>query len=127
MAVKSNYWAQRALNHILRNTASTPPATVYLALYTSDPTVADSGTEVSGNGYARVACAFNAATTSGCANTSDTSFPAATGSWGTVTHMAVRDASTAGNLLYFGPITSFTVSSGNIVTILAGNLVINET
>lgn len=52
MSQLSNYLENKLIDHVLRNTAYTPPATVYLALYTTDPTDADSGTEVSGGGTA---------------------------------------------------------------------------
>lgn len=35
-------------------------------------------------------------------NSAEVSFAAATADWGTVTHIGIRDAATAGNLLYFG-------------------------
>lgn len=52
---KSNYLEDALLNHVLRNTAYTPPTTVYAALYLSDPTDEDKGQEVKGGGYARAA------------------------------------------------------------------------
>ena len=53
MAEFSNFMENKIIDHMLRNQAYTPPATVYVALYTSDPTDADTGTEVSGGSYAR--------------------------------------------------------------------------
>ena len=53
MSEMSNYLENALVNAVLRNTSYTSPATVYLALYTSDPTDADAGTEVSGTSYAR--------------------------------------------------------------------------
>ncbi len=53
MAEFSNYLENKVLDHVLRNTSYTSPTTVYVGLYTSDPTDAGSGTEVSGGSYAR--------------------------------------------------------------------------
>ncbi len=55
MAEMSNYLENALINATLRNTSYTSPTTVYVALYTSDPTDADSGTECSGTSYARQA------------------------------------------------------------------------
>jgi hypothetical protein len=54
MAEMSNYLEDALINATLRNTSFTSPAVVYLGLYTSDPTDADTGTEVSGNAYAQI-------------------------------------------------------------------------
>ena len=48
MAAISTYLADKLFNHVLRNEVYTPPAKVYLALYTTDPTAAGTGTEVQG-------------------------------------------------------------------------------
>lgn len=58
MAEMSNYLENALLNAVLRNTSYTSPSTVFVALYTSDPTDAGSGTEVSGGSYARKSVTF---------------------------------------------------------------------
>ena len=63
MAEMSNYLENALINATLRNTTYTSVATVYVSLWTSDPTDAGSGTEVSGGSYARTAVSF--ATASG--------------------------------------------------------------
>jgi hypothetical protein len=94
-----------------------------VALYTADPTDADSGTEVSGGSYARTSVTFGAPSNGVATNSADVTFPTSTGSWGTVTHVGVRDAVTSGNLLYHAALTtSKTVSSGDIFKISSGNL-----
>jgi len=60
MAEFSNYLENAFINAALRATNFTAPTTVYVSLYTSDPTDADSGTEVSGGSYARTSAAFDA-------------------------------------------------------------------
>lgn len=127
MSQMSTYLENALLNHVLRNTPLTSPATVYAALYTSDPTGADSGTEVSGGSYARQAITFGAPSGGSCSNSADVTFPVATGSWGTVTHVGIRDASTGGNLLYVGALTvSQAVASGNQFKFPSGQLVVQN-
>ena len=123
MAQMSNYLENAIINATLRNTSYTSPTTVYVALYTSDPTDADTGTEVSGGSYARQSVTFGSPSNGVSTNSADVTFPTATGSWGTVTHIGIRDASTAGNLLYHAPLTtSKTIGSGDIFKISSTNL-----
>ena len=91
--------------------------------YTSDPTDADSGTEVSGGSYARTSATFDAPSNGVTQNSADVTFPTATDSWGTVSHIGIHDASTGGNLLFHTPLdTSKTIDSGDIFKIESGNL-----
>jgi hypothetical protein len=94
-----------------------------VALYTTDPTDADTGTEVSGGSYARQAVTFGSPSNGVSTNSASVTFPTATGNWGTITHIGIRDASTAGNLLYHTPLdTSKTVNTSDVFTISSGNL-----
>jgi len=106
----SDYLAKAVLNQVFRNTNYTRPATVYVALYTSNPTAADTGTEVSGGAYARQAVTFGAPSAVGgkqtISNSAEIAFPAASADWGTITHIGIRDAATGGNLLYYGAVTN---------------------
>jgi hypothetical protein len=125
MAEFSNYLENALIDAVLRNTSYTSPATVYVSLYTSDPTDADTGTEVStsGTGYARQAVTFGAPSNGVSTNSADVTFPTATSSFGTVTHIGIHDASTGGNLLFHTPLdTSKTIDSGDIFKITTGNL-----
>ena len=118
----SNYLETKVLDHVFGATAYTAPATLYVGLYTATPNDAGGGTEVSGTGYARQSAAF---TTSGdtTSNTAAIEFPTAGSSWGTVTHVGVFDASTSGNLLVYGTLsTSKLVESGDVFRIPAGDL-----
>jgi hypothetical protein len=125
MAEFSNFLENALINATLRATTYTSPATVYVSLYTSDPTDADSGTEVSGGSYARTSAAFDAPSNGVTQNTSDVTFPTATASWGTVTHVAIHDAASAGNMLFHTPLdTNKTIDSGDIFKITAGNLTV---
>lgn len=130
MAGKSKYLEQKILNHVLRNASYTPPTTLYLALFTVDPTDAGTGTEVTGGSYARQTVAFNAPAASGVStstNSADVLFPVASAAWGTVTHWGIFDAATAGNLLYLGALTpNKAVASADQIKIAAGTLSVTE-
>jgi hypothetical protein len=123
MAEMSNYLEGALINAVLRNTSYTSPTTVYLALYTSDPTDADAGTEVSGNAYARQSITFGAPSNGVSTNSAAIEFPQATGSWGTVAYVGIRDASTAGNLLFHTALdASKTIATGDVFRVAAGSL-----
>lgn len=118
----SNYLENKILLHVFGATPYTAPATLYVALFTSDPGEDGTGTEVSGGSYARQTATF---TVSGnlASNTAAVEFPTATASWGTITYAAVYDAATGGNLLGSGGLaTSKTISSGDVFRIPAGDL-----
>ena len=119
----SNYLENALINVTLRNTAYTAPTTVYVALYTTDPTDADTGTEVTGGSYARQSVTFGVPSNGTSTNSADITFPTCTLTWGTVSHIGIRDALTSGNLLYYTPLdVSKTISTGDIFKITTGNL-----
>ncbi len=119
----SNFLENALINATLRNTTYTSVATVYVSLWTSDPTDAGSGTEVSGGSYARTAVTFAAPSNGVTTNSADVTFPTATASWGVVGWIGINDAATSGNLLYHSPLdTSKTIDSGDIFKISTGNL-----
>jgi hypothetical protein len=123
MAEMSNFLENALINATLRATTYTSVATVYVSLWTSDPTDAGSGTEVSGGSYARTAVTFAAPSNGVTTNSADVTFPTATGSWGVVGWIGINDAATSGNLLYHSPLdTSKTIDSGDIFKISTGNL-----
>jgi hypothetical protein len=123
MAEMSNYLENALINATLRNTSYTSPTTVYLALYTDDPTDADTGTEISGGSYARQSITFGAPSNGTSTNSAAIEFPAATANWGVITHVGIRDALTSGNLLYHTALdASKTINNGDIFKILTSNL-----
>ena len=123
MAEFSNYLENALINVTLRATSYTAPTTVYVALYTSDPTDADTGTECSGTSYARQSVTFSSPSNGATSNSAAVEFPQAGGSWGTITHIGIRDASTAGNLLYHTALdASKTIATGDVFRIAAGSL-----
>ena len=125
MAEMSNFLENALINATLRNTTYTSVATVYVSLWTSDPTDAGSGTEVStsGTSYARTAVTFGAPSGGASTNSADVTFPTATASWGTVGWIGINDAATSGNLLYHTALdTAKAIDSGDIFKISKGNL-----
>ena len=123
MAEMSNFLENALINATLRNTTYTSVATIYVALYTTDPTDADTGTEVTGGSYARTSVTFAAPSNGVSLSSADVTFPTCTAGWGTVAYIGLRDASTAGNLLYHTALdTSKTIDTGDIFKISTGNL-----
>jgi hypothetical protein len=125
MAEMSNFLENALLNATLNATTYTAPANIYVSLWTSNPTDAGSGTEVSGGSYARTAVSFATAsgTSGNVLNDADVTFPTATASWGTVGWIGINDAATSGNLLYHTALdTAKAIDSGDIFKISTGNL-----
>lgn len=108
MGAMSRYLEEVIINAILRNTSFTPPASIYLALYTDDPTDDDIGTELAGGGYERKIISFKEPVREGNAtvvyNDNEIDFGIAESGWGTITHIGLHDSHTGGNLLYYGEI-----------------------
>ena len=123
MSEISTYLENALINATLRNTTYTSVATVYVSLWTSDPTDAGSGTEVSGGSYARTAVTFGAPSSGLSTNSADVTFPTATGTWGTVGWIGINDALSSGNLLYHTPLdVAKAITTGDVFKIATGNL-----
>lgn len=123
MAEMSNYLENALINGTIRGTTYTAPTTVYVGLFTSDPTDAGSGTEVSGGSYARQSASFAAPSNGASVTNADITFPQATGNWGTVGWIGIFDALTTGNLMYHTALdASKTIETGDIFKIASGNL-----
>lgn len=125
----STYLAQNIINSTLRGQAFTVPTTLYLALFTSDPTDDNITTnEVAGAWYARKATgAWSAPVGTGnsSSNSNQVLWDAVTGSAVTVSHWAIYDAATSGNMLYSDSIgTAKTFNVSDVPFIAAGTLVI---
>lgn len=122
----SNYLETAILNAVLRGIPYSTPPTVYVALYTTDPTDEDIGVEVSGEGYVRQPVTFGEPSDGVVSNTEDILFPVASANWGTITHVGIRDAETGGNLLFHSALEMpKTIEIGDQLKIPAGQLVIS--
>lgn len=119
----SDYAENKLLDHVLGRTSYTKPTT-YVALYTSAPTDAGGGTEVSGGSYARQTLTVNASASGTTKPSANIDFPIATASWGTITAVGILDASSGGNLLaYSSLVTSKTIAAGDQLVIPKDDLV----
>jgi hypothetical protein len=130
---KTHYLEEAILNEVLRGTNFVPPTTVYVALFTSPTDKDGGGTEVSGGGYARQPVTFGppGPGTNGrkAVNSAEVLFPEATEYWGIVTHVALFDAATGGNMLYQGalaPGAEREVKVGDQLRFKAGELSVEE-
>ena len=125
---KSNYLENKVIDHFLGTSSTSAPSNVYMGLFTSNPTDANSGTEVSGNGYSRQVITFNAASSGSATNSSAETFTASGGNWGTISHFGIFDASTSGNLLYHGALTDDKViEDGDSLVVATTAITITET
>ena len=118
----SNTFETHTLNYLFTATSVTRPTAWYVALFTSNPDEDASGTEVSGGAYARQSVAF---TVSGntASNSAAIEFPTATAPYGTVTHIGVFDASSAGNLIAYAALTtSKAIDTGDVMRIPSSDL-----
>ena len=125
MAAASTYLEDEILDHIfgegVRDFRS--PPTLFLSLHTETPTDAMNVGEVSGNGYARKALVFGAASAGVVSNTAQVTFTASGGNWGTITHIGIFDAATAGNGIFHGALTSSrTVNDGDDLVFAIGDI-----
>jgi len=121
----SNDAEAKVLNHVFGIATYTQP-TLYLGVSTADPTETGSGlAEPAGNAYARVTTASTdwQLTGSTIDNQNELAFPEATGSWGTLTHFALFDALTGGNIVAYGSLTaSKAIAANETLRFPAGNL-----
>jgi hypothetical protein len=109
MAGFTQTWENNILNRVFRNQTVTFPTTVYVALYTTNPTDTTEGTEVSGGGYARQAVTFGAPSGNPAviSNSANVDFPVATANWGTITGFAIHSAASGtGNMIIWGTLTT---------------------
>jgi hypothetical protein len=127
MSVMTNAYETLVLN-TMRGTTATAPASVYVALFLSDPTESGTaGTECSYSGYARQVLTLSApsavGTTVTTANTEQIVFPTPPGASGTVTHAAIMDASTAGTMLVYKALSNpVTLTSETAPRFAAGEI-----
>jgi hypothetical protein len=131
MSSFSDYTENLVLNYLFTTNAAVRPTAWYVGLFTAAPSDPGGGTEVSGSAYARRVT--GTITVSGTATTATNSaaieFAAASGgNWGTVTHAAIFDALTGGNMLAWAPLTtSRTINDGDVFRIPASSLTVTLT
>lgn len=135
MSALSDYLEAKLLDLVYNGVAFSSSFMTFIALYTSDPTDADVGTEVSGGNYARFwvwppgfgQVCFTLAAADGIghmvSNAEDWVWAAATAPWGTITHFGIRTLDVGGNLLHHGPLDEpQVIGTGGVFKIPAGAL-----
>ncbi len=129
---KTTFLANKMLDLMLGQTAYDMPDTMYVALFTAGPTDAGGGTEVSGGAYARIAVTNNTtnfpnAVAGSKQNATAITFATATANWGTVTHFAIFDALSGGNMLFVAALTApQTINTGGQFSFAIGDLIFSE-
>jgi hypothetical protein len=131
MSSFTNYTENLVLTWLLTTGSATRPTAWYVGLFTAAPSDAGGGTEVSGNGYVRKAT--GTITVSGtdttATNSSAIEFAAASGgNWGSITHAAIFDAETSGNMIAWAQLTTArTINDGDVFRIPATSLTVTLT
>ena len=120
----TNSFETSVLTWLLTNGTPSParPTAWHLGLFTAAPGESGGGTEISGSNYSRQSVTF---TVSGNTASNDAAieFPTASGSWGTVTHAAIFDAETSGNMIAYASLTSSKIiDTGDVLRIPSGDL-----
>jgi len=129
---KSNTAKQLVLNFLARNQSVTQPAQLYLALYSTNPTDADTGTEVTYDGYTRQAVTFTAPQLVGGAaviqNSALIQFAVVPSASGSIAYAALRTAATGGDLVYYGSLAAtYQLNQGVQPIVPVGSLTVSET
>ena len=131
MSSFTDYTENLALTYLFNTGAVTRPTAWFVGLFTAAPSDTGGGTEVTGNGYARVSAGTisGSGTATTFTNAAAIEFAAASGgNWGTIGWAAVFDASTGGNMLAWAALTtSRTINDGDVLRIPAGSLDITLT
>lgn len=131
---KSTYLADALVKHALGQTSFTMPTATWIAL-TSDVPTSAGGTELvvgTSPGYARVQATMIRTAVGVSKNNAILTFPTPTGIWLQAKGFLIYDASSAGNVLYFGELLASpqvieSVNAGtDFVTITAHGLVNNQ-
>lgn len=118
----TNHLETELLDFAFTTGTATRPTAWYVALFTATPNDAGGGTEVSGSAYARQSVAFSVSGNT-ASNTGAVEYPTSTGSYGTVSHVGVFDASTGGNLLAYSALNvAKAIATGDVFRIPAGDL-----
>lgn len=121
----SDYLELKLLDHVFKVDPYTVPTTLYIALSTANPTDDGSGiAEPVGNGYARkLHNTWDVAASRASENTGVITLDAATGNWGSITHWALFDHISAGNMLAHGNLTTpRTVNDGQQLSFVDGEI-----
>jgi len=119
----SNTFETHVLQYVFTTDSVTRPTAWYVGLFTADPTDTGSGaTEITGNNYSRVSATFSVSGAT-ATTTAAVEFAAATGSWGTISHIGIFDASSGGNLIAHSALSaSKAIGTGDVFRIPTGDI-----
>lgn len=123
---KSDYLESKIIRHLIGQATWSAPASLWLALFTSDPGEAGGGTEMSGGtpAYARKQITFGSESGGQASNSSSVSVNVPTG---TTTYWAIMDASSGGNVLYSDAFDApIDTASGTPLVFAAGDIIVQE-
>lgn len=128
---KSNVSKQMVLNFLCRNQSVAQPTQLYLALYSTNPTDADLGTEANYEGYRRQAVTFGVPQVSGGSatiqNSAAVQFAIVPSASGTIAYAALKTAETGGDLVYFGSLAAtYQLNQGVQPIVPIGALTVSE-
>lgn len=123
----SNNFEDKVLNAGFGAGTLTKPANVYVALYSTAPTDSTSGTELTGNGYARQVVSFGSASSGQITSSGNVTFAANGAAWLTAVSVALVDASTSGNIMVYNALSpTRTLQDGDTLTFTTGNIKVNQ-
>lgn len=116
------YTDNKLIDHLLGSGTFTKPSSKYVALFVGDPLSGGTEISTSGSAYARQSAAFTI--TGGVAtNTAALEWSVATSAWGSITHVAIYDALSAGNQLVTSALDSAkTIGIGDVLRIPISSL-----
>lgn len=133
MAAFSDYLENALVNATLRGQNFAAPTTIYLALFTSDPTDANTGAELMDSSYVRQDMAKGEPVAAGWVPPADgvtsnaklIQFPPIADGTVVITHYALYDAQSGGNMLYHSALTtSKTMEISDVVSFDIGALTV---
>lgn len=124
----SNTFENKVLDAAFGTGTLTKPANVYVALYSTAPTESTSGTELTGNGYARQIINFGTAANGAISSSGNVTFTAnASSTWSTAVAVALTDAATAGNIMVYGTLSpTRTIKNSETINFTTGNVIVSQ-
>lgn len=131
MSAFSDYLEAQLINTTLRGATYTG-GSVFIALFTADPTDAGTGAELTDSGYIRqrahttvASDGFTVPSNGSSSNTKNIIFPAIVDAQKTITHWGIFDAQTSGNLLYHSSMLNpKTLDPTDVLSFPVGSLIV---
>jgi len=123
----SDNFENKILNAGFGSGTLTKPANVYVALYSTAPTDSTSGTELTGNGYARQVVSFGSAANGIVSSSGNVTFSATGNAWSTAVAVALTDASSSGNIMVYNALVpGRTLQAGDTLTFETADIKVTQ-